>query len=232
MSLLTLCQKAARKLALDVPSAIVGSTNAQTLLLLEMAQDEGKALAKRHTWQALTAEKTFVTIAAAAQTTSIPSDFRTLINESIFNRTRNRRVAGPIAPEEWQLIQSSLVTRVDPAYRIRGDVMLLTPTPPAGETVAYEYISKNWCQSSGGTAQSEWLADTDTGKLDEDVMALGVEWRFRSNRGIEFSDLQLEYERQVTDLIIRDGSRKRLSMVSCTSDRIPTAPQVPETLVF
>ncbi|MDP3938405.1 MAG: hypothetical protein Q8R92_09735 [Deltaproteobacteria bacterium] len=231
MTLLTVCQDASVDLSLPVPDAVISDTDPAVRLLLRTAQEEGRSLAGRHTWQALTTEHTFTTVAAAEQTSSIPSDFDRLIIETMFNRDRNRRVWGPIDSNEWQAYQASLVTRVDPAFRIRGDTILITPTPDASETVAYEYVSKNWCESSGGTGQAAWAADTDTAKLNESAMTLGVVWRWRKAKGLDFSAAERDYERIVADLILRDGSRPRLSCGPVIYERSPVAPWVPDTLV-
>ena len=232
MTLLTIVQNASIDLSLPVPDAVISETDPAVKLMLRCAQEEGRSLAGRHAWQALTSEHTFTTVATAAQTSSIPSDFHRLIIETMFNRTRNVRVWGPVDASEWQEAQASLVTRVDPAFRIRGDTILITPTPTAGQTVAYEYISTKWCQTSGGTAQAAWAADTDTAKLNEAAMTLGVVWRWRKAKGLDFSAAERDYERIVADLIMRDGSKPRLSCGPVSTDRHPVAPRVPDTLVF
>jgi hypothetical protein len=233
MSLLSICAAAADELGLAEPSAIVGMSDDQdAVTLLRMAKEEGRTLARRCKWEALTREHTFSTVAADIQVSSIPVDFESMVPDTVFNRTTRRRVAGPLTAEEWQSYKSSLVTRVDPAYRIRQGAFLMTPQPPAGETIAYEYVSKYWCVSSGGTRQETWLADTDTALLDEGVIVLGVIWRYRKTRGLEYQEDFAEYNRQVMDLIHRDGTRPRLSSDYIQTDRVPTAPDVPETLVF
>lgn len=231
MTLLSICQDAAVDLSQPVPTAIISNTDPAVRLLLRCAQEEGRSLAGRHSWQVLKKEHTFATVAADAQTSSIPSDFDWLIPETMFNRDRNRRVWGPLDENEWQAYKATLVTRVDPAFRIRGDTILITPEPTAGETVAYEYVSNQWCQDSAGTAQSAWAADDDTAKLNEAAMTLGVVWRWRKNKGLEFAATERDYNRIVADLIMRDGSKPRLSSSVPNRERIPVAPQVPDTLV-
>lgn len=232
MSLLTVVQKSAARLGLAEPDSVISNTEQNAVTLLSFANQEGIELARRATWQALTKEQTFVTVAAAAQTSSIPSDFEWYIPETMFNRTSRRRVVGPLSSEEWQQIQSSLITRVNPAFRIRGNTILITPTPTAGNTVAYEYISNQWCESSGGTDQSAWAADTDVGLLDEELMTLGIVWRWKKAKGFDYSEEFRTYELQVAQKILRDGSKQRLSMDRVPADRVPHAPQTPETIVF
>lgn len=238
MSLLTIISDAARELSQPVPTAIVAATGPTALLLLRCAKAEGKSLASRHTWQALMTEKTFTSVATAAQTSSIPSDFDRLVPDSMFNRTTRRRVHGPVNSAEWQSIQASLVTRVNPAFRIRLGTIYITPTPAADDTVAYEYISTKWCQTSDGvTAQTNWAADTDIPRIGidqtitEEVMTLGVIWRFRRTLRVDVEADRESYERAVVDLIMRDGSRPRLTSDPVFTERVPRAPQVPDTLV-
>lgn len=229
MSLLSLVQSACYMMAVPPPSTIVGNPDDTALQLLYFANEEGRALAARHNWQAITQEKTFTTVATAAQTDSIASDFDRMIPETMFNRNTMRRVLGPLSADEWQQNQATVAASVNPCFRIRGSTILLSPTPTAGETVAYEYVSKNWCENSSGTDQQAWAADTDVGLLDESLMTLGIVWRFKFSRGMDASGDRQMYEHRIMDAIVRDGSRARLSSDVVSSDRVPRAPQVPET---
>ena len=57
--------------------------------------------------------------------------------------------------------------------------MYIEPEPTTtGETIAFDYYSNAWCQSSGGTAQQRWSADLDTYKLDEDCFVQGLSGGF------------------------------------------------------
>lgn len=234
MTLLSMSQEALKQLNLPAETTIVGNTTSDTAVqLLRLAQEEGDALARRYQWQALQTEKTFTTLAQASQTGAIPTDFSYMVPETFWNRTLRRRVYGPLDAEEWQRIQASVTTLVNPAYRIMGDAILLTPTPTASQTCAYEYISKNWCQSSGGTGQQAWAADTDTGKLDEKLMTLGLVWRFKQAKGMSFEDDLMLYERRVSEAMMRDGSKGRLSSDGWMyGNRQPTKLQIPETITF
>lgn len=229
MTLATLCQAAARQLNVGVPTAFVSSADETAALLLRLATEEGIALMRRYPWQALQAEKTFTTLAADEQTGAVPTDFDRMIPDTMFNRSTRRRVAGPLSPEEWQQTKATLVTYVNPTFRIRGNAILMSPNPPAGETVAYEYISKNFCASSGGTTQADWAADSDVSRLDEGLMTLGLIWRFRQVKGLSYAeDLQL-YERRVSDAEMRDGVKPRITSDMGTLDRMATKLQIPET---
>lgn len=231
MSLLSIVRDAASRLGLTPPSTVVSSPDENAKILLGLAQEEGKALADRHTWQALQTEHTFSTANGTASY-ALPSGFDGIIKDTVFNRTRRRRMQGDLSPSQWQETQARLVTMVNPAFRIRNSLFYISPTPTAVETVAYEYVTKNWCQSAGGTGQTEWAADTDIGLLDEELTKLGIIWRFRSKKGFDYAEDMNNYEIRVNKAIFKDGARVTIDTSCMEKDRVPMAPQVPETLVF
>jgi hypothetical protein len=231
MTLLVIVQHAADRLGLTRPSTVISSPDENARILLGMAQEEGESLADRHTWQALQTEHTFSTADTVASY-ALPSGFDTLIKDTVFNRTSRRRMQGDLSPSQWQETQASLVTMVNPAFRIRGSLFYISPTPTAVETIAYEYVTKNWCESSGGTAQSAWAADTDVGLLDEELFKLGVIWRYKAKKGFDYAEDMNTYEIAVNKAILKDGARVTIDTSCVERDRVPMSPQVPETLVF
>lgn len=231
MTLLVIVQHAADRLGLTRPSTVISSPDENARILLGMAQEEGESLADRHTWQALQTEYTFSTADTVASY-ALPSGFDTLIKDTVFNRTSRRRMQGDLSPSQWQETQASLVTMVNPAFRIRGSLFYISPTPTAVETIAYEYVTKNWCQSSGGTGQSAWAADTDVGLLDEELFKLGVIWRYKAKKGFDYAEDMNTYEIAVNKAILKDGARVTIDTSCVERDRVPMSPQVPETLVF
>jgi hypothetical protein len=212
MSFLTLIQDSAKRLGLSNPASAYNSSDNQVIQLVALAQEEGIELAKRHPWQVLTKEKTFTGTAAAAQTGAIPDDFDRFVDESFFNRTQKHPVFGPISPQDWQFTQAVVATTLVESFRRRGNSILITPTPNGTDTYAYEYISTQWCESSGGTDQSAWAADTDTGILPEELMTLGVIWRFLRAKGFDYGEAFRTYEVQVAQAFSRDGGKRTLNM--------------------
>jgi len=232
MSLLTCVQDACRDLSLPVLTSVVGNSASHAPLMLRVAKEELNALATRYEWQRLRAENTFSATATAVQVTAsaVPSDFDRMVNETFFNRSAKRRVWGPLSATEWQDIQAHSITMVDPSYYFRGGTILITPTPTAGHTFAYEYISTNKARSNAGTAQENWQADSDTTVFREDIVTLGVGWRYKKAKGYVYTADQEEYERRVAEAILRDGTRGRLSCDAPDMIRRPQPPLVPDTV--
>lgn len=211
MTLKSFINEAQDTLSLPRSSVVVSSTDQNVRLLLAVAQQEGRELMRAYPWQALVTEKTFTSIAATTQTGAIPTDFDRILSGTMFNRTQNRRSVGPLNAEEWQAQQALSASLLTDAFRIQGDAIKITPTPSAGDTYAYEYVSKNFCETSGGTGQAAWAADTDVGVLSEDLMLLGVIWRFRKARGFDYAEEFDTYQREVAQAKMRDGGKRSLN---------------------
>ncbi len=213
MSLLSIIQDVCGRLSLPQPTTVVGSTDKQVIQLLALANEEGKSLATRTRWQALNEEKTFVTVAAANQPAALPTDFDRFIPNSFFNRSTRRPMTGPLTPQQWQWIQAQPVYGT--AYlmfRERTGQFLIVPTPAAGQTIAYEYVSKNWVLSATSVPKASFTADDDTSYLDEELIGLGARWRFLRAKGLDYAEEMATYELQVEQSVARDGGSTALTI--------------------
>jgi hypothetical protein len=198
-TLLTIIQNVTDRIGLKRPAVVVGSADQQVRELLVFAKQEGVELMKAVPWQELTKEHSFTTVAADAQTDSIPSDWDRFLNDSIYNRTSERKIWGPITAQEWQQRKAyTTASTIDYWFRVRGDTILMTPQPAAGESVYYEYISEDYCQATGGGAtKAEWSVDTDVSLLPANLFELGIEWRWRKAKGLEWQTPFQQYSDQL-----------------------------------
>lgn len=219
MSLLTLTQQVCRRIGINAPAGVSASSDPQIIQLMALANEEGQDLATRYPWQALQNESTFTTVATESQgaiTTLAASDFRYVLNDIMWDRTLLRPVFGPLAPQQWQELKARNVTGPYCQFRIRGGLLRFIPTPVAGDTVAFEWISKNWVTVSAGGTSATWTADADTGLIDEEAMQQGLIWRWKSAKGLAYEEDFAKYERTVADLMARDGGKPILDMGGAT----------------
>jgi len=205
-NLLSIVQRACRLLSIPVPTEVVNSTDTQVQQLYALANEEGDELAGTYDWQVMRRQHLFDTVASAVQSSAVPSDFDHFIANSFFNRTTMRMIYGPITPQEWQAIQAQpQLNRVFLAFVERDGQFLVTPTPPAGQEIAYEYITKYWAKSAAGVPQAEFLADTDETYLDDKLFPLGLRWRFLKSKGLEYSEDFRTYQSERNQRMARDG---------------------------
>jgi hypothetical protein len=214
MTILSMIQNACKRVNLTSPNTAIGNTDESIVRLVALANEEGQELAQEYSWQRLITESTFQTVATESQgaiTTLAGASFGWIKNETLFNRTQKRRWY-PMDDIQWQAMKADGITGPDYYFRIRGNNLIVQPTPAASETVAFEWVSRNWCQSSGGTGQSAWTLDTDTGILDEAIMTEGVIWRWKQVNGFDYGEDFRKYVRQVANATARDGAKRRIRM--------------------
>ena len=212
MSLLSLVQRACDLLSIPRPVSVVSSQDQQVRQLYALANEEGDELARDNDWQALRVQQTFTTDAQAEQTTAIPTDLDRFVNNSFFNRSQMRPLIGPITPQQWQAILAQpQLNRVFLAFIERQGQFLVTPTPTAGETIAYEYFTKNWAKSATEVPQDSFQADDDGTYLNERLITLGIRWRFLQAKGLDYAESMRTYEIEKQKLKARDGANGILS---------------------
>jgi hypothetical protein len=227
VSLLTIIQSATDLLSLPRPTEVATSTDQQVRQLFALANEEGRELAGSFDWQVLREQHTFVTAGTAVQTSAVPGDWDRFISNSFFNRTTQRTVLGPITPQQWQSIQAQpQLNRVFLAFIQRHGQFLITPVPTPNETIAYEYVTKNWAKSSGGVPQDRFIIDSDESYLDEWLITLGVRWRFLKSKGLEYAQDLQTYNFELSQKQARDGGNTELSTTG--SDGFILSPNIPE----
>jgi len=215
MSLLTICQDAANEVGVPSPSTVVGSTDTTNIQLLAAANREGKNLVAGYDWQTLIKEEAHTTLAAESQgdMSTIASDFLRFSNDTMWNRTTDRKYYGPLNNSQWQRLKASVSSGITNYFRIRGNALLFHPAPPAGESVFFEYIGKNWVITSGSSANAtSYAADANTTVLDEDLITLGVIWRFLKQKGLPYDNQFQEYRLKLSEKQSKDGAKQIIRM--------------------
>lgn len=214
MTALTIVQQATGQLGLPQPATVFGNTNPQVVQLASLLNQEGRELAECHQWQALTRDHTFTSTATQLQAGAIPSDFSRFVNDSMWDRTTARPCKGPITEQQWQMYQAfPIYTNVNPAFLLRGNDLYFQPAANSGDTIAFSYVTTNWCESSSGTPQSVFAADSDVSLISEDLMTLGLIWRWLKAKGFDYSEEFRTYSEQKAETTGRDGGAPRLNMV-------------------
>lgn len=208
MSLLSICRNATDEVGLRRPIVVIGGTDATSIRCLRYAARVGRELVKMNI-DHLIKEYTFNTT-ASEDTYTLPADFDHFVPFTHWNRTESRRMY-PIQAEEWQGFKSGLATvSLNDRFRIRGidRDFLIEPVPTSVETIAFEYVSKNYCKSSGGVGKAAWSSDTDNSVCDEDIFEMGVIWRLLNRMGQPYAEEKAEYQRALNTMIAQINPQK------------------------
>ena len=223
LTCLQIIQTACRRIGILAPNAAVSSTDQQIIQLLSLCEEEGQELGERYPWQALQKEATFTTVAAQLQTTvaAVTTGFKYIVNDTIWNRTLRRPVYGPASQQSWQQKKAMQFTGPFNSFRIIADAINFYPNPTAGQTCAFEYITDSWVTTSVGGVSSLWTNDADTPKLNDQLIILGLIWRWKAAKGLDYAEDFAKYDRRVLDAAARDAGKPTLSLDGAGYDILP-----------
>lgn len=214
MQLLEIIQRVVRRLPLtNAVTSVIGTSSQILLQLLEIAQDDGDDIASRHEWQAL--QKTLSGVAAGLtpDTFALPSDWSRLKADASVWRSGSllTPLQGPVSVDNWHRLTVLPGLRFPGFWRIENN-NLLTLGVPAGETVSIPYISNKWILDVNGTTTKEfWTADTDSPILDDWLIRMGVRWRWKQTKGLEYAEDMKSYELGLEQRIAADRAARPIS---------------------
>jgi hypothetical protein len=220
---LQLIQQVCLRIGINSPNAVVTSSDPQILQLLALSNEEGQAQVARYQWQALRAEATFTTAATQLQgaLSTIAPGYKFILNDTIWNRSTRLPVYGSKSPQDWQRNVALGLTSPFSEYRIMGESLYFYPVPAAGESCAFEYLSRYWVNKAAGGTSETWSADGDTCVFDDRIMRLGIVWRWKAEKGLEYAEDFANYEREISDAMARDATKPILSMSPCPTNISP-----------
>jgi len=125
MSLLTISQAVSDELGVIQPSTIISNTEATAVRLFSVMQAGAKWLRDNYDWAVLTKEHTF-TSAANTAAYALPSGFERIIPGTLWDRTNNLEMIGPLTPAQWQYFKGAITSDLGLQVRWR-----LTPSGSA-----------------------------------------------------------------------------------------------------
>ena len=224
MSMLTLIQRFCERNNLNSPSTVYGTTDPQITQIKALLEEEGNDLATRGAWEGVTLEATWTTVATENQgeiTTIASNGFRDFLPDTAWDRTLKLPL-GILNGVEWAAQKGFATTSPRYTIRIRGGSLLANPTPTAGNTWAFEYISKNWILGVDGTTYKQFFTlDTDTFLLPEELLILGLRWRWLKEKGFDYAEAFRTYENRVNQALSSNGLKKRVNMSGGRTDARP-----------
>jgi len=223
VSCLSIVQDLTQRMNIPTPSAVATSTDPAILQILALCNKEGEWVTNQYDWQSLCLEANFVTVAQESQgsLSTIAPYMKNIINDTMWNRDLRRPVFGPMTPQRWEQLKAMVMQGPWNQFQIRGDNILFIPVPAAGQNIWFQYTTRAWCKSVGGMGQVKFLADDDTLTLRDDLFKLGVEWRWRKAKGLDYAQDFVDYETMLQDAKARDGTKDTINMGDVKYDIYP-----------
>lgn len=218
MTILSVAQKAALSIGLKQPDVLLSSTDRSVVELANLCNDTALMIAESFDWQALKAQHT-ITGDGTSEAFAMPSDYYRMCETSRMWSSRwtwaIRKVMGV---DIWLEHQEIPYSYIDGEWIIYGDEFHFLPVLTSTETVKFFYIKNTIVTPASGSAKTEFTLDTDTFKLSERLLELGVIWRWKENKGLSFDSQKAKYDDLFVKLATRDGGGR--SVVGGTSTNL------------
>src|SRR6185312_7607658 len=200
MSILQVCQDAAVELNQPKMTSVFSSTDPFVAELLLQAKETAQALLKEeHDWRDLTK---LATLQGDATTIQFPlfgvggnaPDFVRMVKNGKLHSLRFRNATFRKARDldEWLYLNDSLLVGSPGNWILLGGAMQIFPPMPINDTARFYYVSN--LIVNGATSSADFKADSDTFVLDERMLRLGIIWRWRAAKRMEYAEDLQNYE--------------------------------------
>jgi len=203
---------------IPAPTALASTTDPAALQLKGLYLATGRSLVNAKCWPQLKRNYSFTT-SDGVYVYDLPPDFDTYILETAWDRTNQRRLGGPLSDIEYNRLKYGIVNGPNyTCFRIFGrntsSQIDLFPIPGDTDlTISFDYLSSGWIYDSGTTNwQTEILADTNTCAFDDEIMILGLKYRWLQAKGLDYQAYQIEFNQQIQTAQARWQGNVRVSL--------------------
>jgi hypothetical protein len=160
------------------------------------------------TGSATTASLTFTQVMYA-----FPSDFDRLIDRTDWDKSQHWEMLGPETAQQWEWLKSGFIsTGPRVRFRVLGNLFQIWPAIGAEHVLGFEYVSKAWAATTGGTAQNSFTADTDTCIFSDRLMVLMLKLKYFEIKGFDTTALMRDFVAELDLAKAHDAGSPTLSM--------------------
>lgn len=181
MTVLTACQKAARRLTSESLVSLFSSPTTFASEIADLADESATAIAKSYDWPVLTKLHT-ITGDGTDTSFALPTDYDRMPNGQRVYSTSSFMPLRPTRDlNQWLEFQIDPVVGDPGFWIILGGEMQIKPPLGAATTAKFYYISNKPISTNTKTA---FTADADTFDLPERLLTLDVIWRWQHRKGL------------------------------------------------
>jgi hypothetical protein len=209
MTALSVARAAATKIGIAVPDAVFSGTT-RVLVELQTALNEAAQMVAFDTGHDWTKLLTLATIAGngVALGFDLPTDYKRMIKKA-----RLWSSSMPYSPfthytdvDQWLGTQVQSFQPVVGAWIIIGEQIQIRTggsASPLGntETAQFYYLSSNIVKPAAGSNKAEFTLDTDTFRLDERLLRLGLIYKWKEAKGQDYAEEMSDYENALFQVI-------------------------------
>jgi hypothetical protein len=209
MTVLSAASGASRLLGKGAISALLTSTDPFHVELVALCDEVATDIAKRHDWNKLLTLKTQA--GDGSDTTfDLPSDYdRMPVKAAVFQTSTTRPMMPVTDLDVWLANTLEAGTAPYGEWIIISGQINIRPALGASDSAKFYYVSNSVVDPASGSNHSvPFTLDTDVFVLPERLLQLGLIWRWRYMKGLDYAEDMNTFELALAQEIARDkGSR-------------------------
>lgn len=188
MTILAACQSAAVLMGKSPPSAVFALTSPFEVELQVVANAAARAIAEHHDWRLLT---TLKTQEGDGVTTAfdLPVDYSRMPKKAaVWLNSSAQPMTSVLDLDTWLYNRLHNTSLAVGEWIMLGGQLQVYPVVGASDSVKYYYQSNLIVDPASGSNKTQFTLDTDTFRLNEHMLALEMVWRWKSMKGLDYSE--------------------------------------------
>lgn len=145
-------------------------------------------------WPVLIREHKFATVGNEGAY-ELPADFHHIVSPSAVDEDHYYNLRGSLTPLQWY--RKVLNGSVDwgSGFRIDqyGKKFMVAPVPSSPDNLVFMYVTNLIAKNDAGDPIAQYVQDTDVSMIDEDLIELGLSWRWRQKKGLDYTAEMAEF---------------------------------------
>lgn len=208
MTILTVIADVAKVVGVTVPTQVFSSTMREHVELAALANEMAVRIGKAHDWSLLRRLSTYTGDGTTTEF-ALPSDYlRMLKKTNLWSSAIQTPLTHIMDTDEWLEMQVRSYDYVLGAWTMLGGNIEILPALANAVTAKWYYVSNLVVAPSAGANKAAFTDDTDTFRLNERLLKLGMIWQWKANKGQSYTEDMTNYENALEQDIGEDkGSR-------------------------
>ena len=192
MSLLTVVRDVCATVGVTVPSTVFGGiANNRTMQeMLALANEMAQRISfDTRDWQMLQTQALF-TGDGVAERFLLPADFKRMLLTANVRRSTDTVAPMLFIPDldEWIDRRVNNTTEGRGEWIISGGYIWFWPVLGVGVTARFPYLQRNCVTLASGGYGDSFMTDTDSFRLDERLLKLGMIWQWKAQKGSPYAE--------------------------------------------
>lgn len=230
MDLLAIAQRVTDEVGLPRPTAVATASDQLSRQLFALANATLEDLGDKD-WPCVSHTFNFDTV-VNQQSYDTPNGFRRLLPDTMYNQANQSGVDGSLTPQMWQQSRTQTLNSTNSKYQFRfaGNPLQikLTPTPQIVETLWVDYIGTERVTAEDSTLKELFTADTDTPLFPDILVRMGLKWRIKHAKGLDYSEDYNAYQAAVNQKYAQECAFGSVAITRRTGEDVLMDGYVPE----